>query len=56
MDKNNRYGNTTANPLPYGCIKKIKIAPSLKEFNMILNNILHIDKMVSYLLSISSFM
>ena len=31
-------------PLPYGCIKKQEKIPSLVVFNIILNNILHKDK------------
>ena len=32
-------------PLPYGCIKKMKKIPSLREFNKTLNNISHADNM-----------
>ena len=44
MDENNHYGNTMTKPLPYGCIKKQKKIPSLRELNIILNNISHTDK------------
>lgn len=42
--KNNQYGNAMTKPLPYGCIKKQEKIPSLVVFNIILNNILHKDK------------
>ena len=32
-------------PLPYGCIKKMKKIPSLREFYKTLNNISHADNM-----------
>ena len=44
MDENNQYGNAMTKDLPYGCIKKMKKIPSLREFNMILSNISHTDK------------
>ena len=43
MDGNNQYGQAMAKLLPYDCIKKMK-TPSLSEFNRILSNISHEDK------------
>ena len=44
MDENNQYGNA----MTHGCIKKQENIPSLREFNMILNKLLHTDK-IGYL-------
>ena len=44
MDENNQYGNAMTKPLPYGCIKKSKKVPSLREFNIILSNLSHENK------------
>ena len=44
VDENNQYGNAMTKPLPYGCIKKSKKVPSLLEFNIILSNLSHEDK------------
>ena len=35
MDENNQYGNGMTKPLPYGCIKKEKEIPDLRQFNLI---------------------
>ena len=35
MDENNQYGNAMTKPLPYGCIKKEKEIPDLRQFNFI---------------------
>ena len=40
MDENNQYGNA----MTHRCIKKQEKIPSLREFNMILNKLLHTDK------------
>lgn len=39
MDKNNQYGQAITKPLPYSCIKKQEIVPSLLEFNKMLGRI-----------------
>lgn len=44
MIKNSQYGNATTKPLPYTCIKKQEKIPTLVEFNLILNRILHKEK------------
>ena len=44
MDENNQCGNAMTKDLPYGCIKKMKKIPSLREFNMVLSNISHTDQ------------
>ena len=44
MDKNNQYGNAMTKPLPYGYIKKMKKIPTFYEFNKILSNLSHEDK------------
>ena len=44
MDENNQYGMAMTKPLPYGCIKKQKNVPIMAEFNKILDNISHEDK------------
>ena len=44
MDKNNQYGNAMTKPLPYVCIKKMKKIPTFYEFNKILSNLSHEDK------------
>ena len=43
MDKNNQYGQAITKPLPYSCIKKQEIVPSLLEFNKMLGRISHDD-------------
>ena len=43
-DKNNQYGNTMTKPLPHGCIKKMKKIPTFYEFNKMLSNLSHEDK------------
>ena len=45
INDNNQYGNPMSKPLPYGCIKKMKKIPSLREFYKTLNNISHADNM-----------
>ena len=44
MDKYNQYGNTMTKSLPTVCIKKVKKAPSLREFNLLLEGISDEDK------------
>ena len=44
MDDNNLCGNAMTKSLPYGCIKKAKIIPSLRKFSFILQNISINDK------------
>ena len=43
MDENNQYDNAMTKSLPCGCIKNGKIQ-SLREFNIILSNFSHEDK------------
>ena len=43
MDESNQYGNANTKSLPYGYIKNGKIK-SLREFNIILSNFSHEDK------------
>ena len=44
MGKNNQYGQAMTKALPYGCIKKQEHPPRLLEFNKILDEISHDDK------------
>ena len=44
MDEDNQYGNAMTKPLPYGSIKKMKEIPNFYEFNQILSNLSHEDK------------
>ena len=44
MDKNNQYGNAMTKPLPYGSIKKQKVIPCIRKFNLILENMCDEDK------------
>ena len=44
MDENNQYENAMAKPIPTGCIKKAKKAPSLRELNLLLEGISDEDK------------
>ena len=44
MDENNQYGNAMTKPLPFGCINKEKAIPSLRKFNVILENLLINEK------------
>ena len=44
MDENNQYGNAMTKPLPTGRIKKMKRAPTLREFELILQVISDTDK------------
>lgn len=39
MDESNQYRNAMTKPLPYGCVKKQEKIPSLREFNLFLNNL-----------------
>ena len=39
IDENNQYGNAMTKPLPYGCIKKEKVIPTLREYNFIHENL-----------------
>ena len=39
IDENNQYGNAMTKPLPYGCIKKEKVIPTLREYNFIQENL-----------------
>ena len=36
VDENNQYGNAKTKPLPMGSIKRVKILPTMKEFDLIL--------------------
>ena len=45
MDENNQYGFAMTKPLPYGCIKKKKVLPTLEELEQILNNVTLDDKL-----------
>ena len=45
MDENNQYGFAMTKPLPYGCIKKNKVLPTLEELEQILNNVTLDDKL-----------
>ena len=44
MDENNHYGNAMTKPLPTGSIKKVKKTPSMREFDLIIQEILGKDK------------
>ena len=44
MAENNLYGNAMIKPLSYGCIRKQKEIPILRQFNLILKNISIDDK------------
>ena len=44
MDENNQYGYAMTKPLPTGSIKKMKRAPTLREFELILQSISNTDK------------
>ena len=39
MDESNQYRNAMTKPLPYGFVKKQEKIPSLREFNLFLNNL-----------------
>ena len=45
MDENNQYGFAMTKPLPYGCIKKKKVLPTLEELEQILSNVTLNDKL-----------
>ena len=45
MDENNQYGFAMTKPLPYGCIKKKKLVPSLEELKTLLENVTLEDKL-----------
>lgn len=44
MDENNHYGNAMTEPLPTGSIKKVKKIPAMREFDLIIQEILGKDK------------
>ena len=44
VDENNQYGNAKTKPLPMGSIKRVKILPTMKEFDLILQGISDEDK------------
>ena len=48
INENDQYGNATTKPLPYGCIKKQKTIPDLRQFEFILQN-LSIDDKIGHL-------
>ena len=44
MHENNQYGYAMTKPLWYGCMEKQVKIPTIRKFNIILNNISHEEK------------
>ena len=44
MDENNQYGNAMTKPLPTGSIKKSKMLPMMREFDLMLQGVSDTDK------------
>ena len=44
MDKNNQYGMAMTQPLPYGCIKRMRTVPSFEELKHLLKSVTLEDK------------
>ena len=44
MDENNQYGYAMTKPLSYRCVEKQVKIPTIRELNIILNNISHEEK------------
>ena len=43
MDENNQYGNAMAKPLPIGCVKQGSYTPTIRELDLLLSGLLHLD-------------
>ena len=44
MDENNQYGNAMTKPFPTGSIKKSKMLPMMREFDLMLQGVSDTDK------------